>query len=276
MERLMQEMYRCSVRVVCLEQGKEPIALLAHLENMVVVHRGRRESARSANGGLKSITAPVANGGTLSDPLGGMTTEDGWTKSIMYHIRTDTRYKTTRAIQVPSNASCLVSRDCFFILSRDSEVPSYLWVGRGPSKDEVRRAHLIVKKILLFWGIAQPDPPSTQPYPLSRRPSRASSFSSASSPVSPSVPQDPLTSIPLYKVAPESTEPAALWSLFIHGRTAYASGTEHYYITPPRFLRCSCTLGYFSIESIQNFAQSDLKSTSCVILDPGAPKKCFV
>lgn len=74
----------------------------------------------------------------------------------------------------------------------------------------------------------------------------------------------------------EGFEPDVFWTLLLNGRETWASGTEWYHCRPPRFLRCSCSEGYFSVEEVLHHQTYDLKSDTCVILDPGAPKCCYV
>ncbi|KAJ3055681.1 hypothetical protein HK097_009729 [Rhizophlyctis rosea] len=278
LEQLMQDVHKCSVRVVHLEQGKEPIALLAHLDNMWMLHRGsrkgwadRRKAATSTGEGAEGY---IANGS-----VGGGNGQ-GWSKSVMYHIRTDERYKTARAAEVLPRCSSLVTRDCFFVLSHVKDTSHFLWIGRGPSKDEIRRAHSIVQKIIHFHlgpdafqqrSVINPQPPLS--------PSGLSSPFTTYTTLNNSPSQQNMTTLitlePPYRTITEKTEPYQFFSLLIPPRTIPAFGTEHYYCRPPRFLRCSCSQGYFSVEEITHFTQSDLKSDMCVILDPGAPRKVF-
>ncbi|KNC98336.1 uncharacterized protein SPPG_06729 [Spizellomyces punctatus DAOM BR117] len=217
MEDLVQDMYGCSVRVVHLEQGKEPIALLAHLDNSMVVHRGSR-----ARFGKQDRMV-----------------ESGWKRSKMYHIRTDARYRTTRAVEVLPRTSSMVSRDCFYIYSLVKGVSSFLWRGKGVSKEEIRKAEGIVEKILQLHGVVYEASTTCRP-------------------------------------APQGLEPSGFFNLIEPPHGPVPSGTEYYYVPPPRFLRCSCTQGYFSIEEITHWSQVDLHSDTCVILDPGAPRKLWV
>ncbi|KAJ3039289.1 hypothetical protein HDV00_012377 [Rhizophlyctis rosea] len=262
LEQLMQDVHKCSVRVVHLEQGKEPIALLAHLDNMWMLHRGSRRAWAERRAGGKETAKETGAGN----------------KSLIYHIRTDERYRTVRAAEMLPKCSALVTRDCIFLLSHLKDVPHYLWIGRGTSKDEIRRAHSIVQKLILFH--LGPDAFRNRSVinPSTSIPSSPSSSDLATSSHLPP-PTTPATTLitlePPYKTITEKLEPATFFSLLIPPRTSPALGTEHYYCRPPRFLRCSCSQGYFSVEEVTHFTQMDLKSDMCIILDPGAPRKVF-
>ncbi|KAJ3179253.1 hypothetical protein HDU85_004944 [Gaertneriomyces sp. JEL0708] len=246
MENLMQDMYGCSVRVVTLDQQKEPIALLAHLGNSVVLHRGSRTRWLAKKEG-RSLA-----------PEG----EPAWTRSRMYHIKTDSRYKTTRAAEVLPKKGNLVSRDCFFVYSQVDGIPSFLWRGKGASKEEARKADTIVRQILAFYGDDNVEITTNESMDEASSPGGASPLSAAAS-----------TS---WQMAPQNLEPNGFMMLLQPPHERYYDGTEYYYVPPPRFLRCSCSQGYFQIEEVVYWQQTDLQSDSCVIVDPGAPRKLWV
>ncbi|KAJ3169847.1 hypothetical protein HDU88_000487 [Geranomyces variabilis] len=232
MEALVKHMYGCEVRVAFLEQGKEPIALLAHMGNAIVVHRGRRSDW------LAKVGKP--------DVL-----------PRMFHIRTDMRYKTTRAVEVPVRWGNLVSRDCFYIHAPGEGENSYLWRGRGASKEESRKAESMIGRILAVVG--RGDEVTLPPTPS---------------------PTDHLT-LTTHILCIQGAEPPDLVSMLLppslHARHPKVhTGTEYYYVPPPRFLRCSCTAGYFAVEEVVHWAQADLHPDVCVILDPGAPRTLWV
>ncbi|ORX41676.1 hypothetical protein BCR36DRAFT_179495 [Piromyces finnis] len=56
----------------------------------------------------------------------------------------------------------------------------------------------------------------------------------------------------------------------------YGKGTESWYMKPPRFFKCDCSQGYFSAREIENFCQYDLSDDSCIILDSNSPGKIYV
>ncbi|KAJ3175356.1 hypothetical protein HDU87_006308 [Geranomyces variabilis] len=232
MEALVKHMYGCEVRVAFLEQGKEPIALLAHMGNAIVVHRGRRSDWLAKVG--KPDVVPR-----------------------MFHIRTDMRYKTTRAVEVPVRWGNLVSRDCFYIHAPGEGENSYLWRGRGASKEESRKAESMIGRILAVVG--RGDEVTLPPTPS---------------------PSDHLT-LTTHILCIQGAEPPDLVSMLLppslHARHPKVhTGTEYYYVPPPRFLRCSCTAGYFAVEEVVHWAQADLHPDVCVILDPGAPRTLWV
>ncbi|KAJ3144787.1 hypothetical protein HDU89_007751 [Geranomyces variabilis] len=232
MEALVKHMYGCEVRVAFLEQGKEPIALLAHMGNAIVVHRGRRSDW------LAKVGKP--------DVL-----------PRMFHIRTDMRYKTTRAVEVPVRWGNLVSRDCFYMHAPGEGENSYLWRGRGASKEESRKAESMIGRILAVVG--RGDEVTLPPTPS---------------------PTDHLT-LTTHILCIQGAEPPDLVSMLLppslHARHPKVhTGTEYYYVPPPRFLRCSCTAGYFAVEEVVHWAQADLHPDVCVILDPGAPRTLWV
>ncbi|KAJ3146964.1 hypothetical protein HDU86_008325 [Geranomyces michiganensis] len=232
MEALVKHMYGCEVRVAFLEQGKEPIALLAHMGNAIVVHRGRRSDWFAKVG--KPDVVPR-----------------------MFHIRTDVRYKTTRAVEVPVRWGNLVSRDCFYIHAPCEGENSYLWRGRGASKEELRKAEAIIGRILAVVGrgheVTLPPTPT---------------------------PSDHLT-LTTHILAIQGAEPSDLVGMLLPPSLRLRppkihTGTEYYYVPPPRFLRCSCSAGYFAVEEVVHWAQADLHPEVCVILDPGAPRTLWV
>jgi hypothetical protein len=56
----------------------------------------------------------------------------------------------------------------------------------------------------------------------------------------------------------------------------YGKGTESWYMKAPRFFKCDCSKGYFSVNEIENFTQYDLSDDCCIILDSNAPGKIYV
>jgi len=56
----------------------------------------------------------------------------------------------------------------------------------------------------------------------------------------------------------------------------YGKGTESWYMKPPRFFKCDCSQGYFSAREIENFSQYDLSDDSCIILDSNSPGRIYV
>jgi len=56
----------------------------------------------------------------------------------------------------------------------------------------------------------------------------------------------------------------------------YGKGSESWYMKIPRFFKCDCSQGYFSAREIENFSQYDLSDDSCIILDSNSPGKIYV
>ncbi|KAH9267803.1 hypothetical protein BASA83_009742 [Batrachochytrium salamandrivorans] len=335
MEHLVEQMYHSPVRVVHLEQGKEPIALLAHLDNICVMRAGsrtnwllwmesqvsqsalRRPTSQATDVGVtgqsdsdlnaqeaqdklpvdpSTIAAPVAETtmpATTSSlvPLPSSVTSE---VSVLFHIRSDTRYGTTRAIQVQCGSSQLVSRDCFFLQSLNNDISprSFLWVGRGASREDTRRAKIAAEMILSLCDQYE----------------AVMVTSTTSSTVSAIPPHTHEPRLGGYDIIGEKLEPRLFWSLLPGGKRPYASGlpptsqsslmqtrlinpaltiptqlTHPTYLPPsvaypphPRLLVCSCSPGYFIVEEIPLFSQGDCQSTCCVILDPGSTSRLFV
>ncbi|TPX58024.1 hypothetical protein PhCBS80983_g03422 [Powellomyces hirtus] len=276
MEQLVRHMYGCDVRVAFLEQGKEPVALLAHMGNAVVMHRGKRADW---------LVARAKKDKQQHGP------------PRMYHIQTDVRYKTTRAVQVPLQHSSLVSRDCFYIHVPDGHnndstlisaengatptTSSYLWRGKGASKDEYRKAESMVGKILIVAGtgaeVTLPNTPSADDHLTLTTHVPAIQGAEPPGLLALLLPDH----YPPASTPQTSQPPSTQQQLRRHRRAALArprihTGTEYYYVPPPRFLRCSCASGYFAVEEVVHWAQVDLHTDSCVILDPGAPRALWV
>ncbi|KAJ3414280.1 hypothetical protein HDV05_006809 [Chytridiales sp. JEL 0842] len=211
-------------------------------------------------------------------------------KSILFHLRTDPVTKVVRAIQVPPRSENLVSRDCFFTLPLEFELQigqqsttkprGFLWVGRNATREEVRKAHEVIYKILEMYDPealqqSSPNPAPTNRGQLERR----------------------------YRIVSEGLEPKVFWQ---HFEDARSSPTASYALGPPpppfvdlatrrnpmlkspsespllpalpqpvdrylpRFLTCSCSKGYFVVSEIPSpYIQRDLRTDTCAILDTG-------
>jgi hypothetical protein len=207
MTTLMQQMYDCPVNVVHVDSNREPIALLAHLNNQIIIHRGSL-----------------------------FTEEHG--DLIMYQLWIDRRCGTLRASEVTPSASNLISKDIFLIMSKTGR--SVVWIGRY-AEEQMETLLEFAKDIVRY---------RTE------------------------------TDVGLQKnshdleIVKESSEANNFWELFEHG----VAERPHiiYSNIAPRFLRCSCSTGYFVVEEVIFYQKSDLLDDSCVILDPGTPQKCFV
>ena len=86
LEALISEKFACPFTVEIVEYGREPFALLAHLENDYVMHNGSRTKA-------------------AKDP------------TTFYQIRTDFRYGSTRAYEVKIDELVQTSIDCLYVQS---------------------------------------------------------------------------------------------------------------------------------------------------------------
>ena len=259
MENLVDQMYHSPVRVVHLEQGREPIALLSHLDNLCMFYSGRR-----------------------SDFVGGQK-EDMPTPSpsILFHIKTDQKYGTTRAIQVESRATSLVSRDCFLIVvpGNTREDERYLvWAGKGASEADVSNAERAVERIIKFRShetyvpkqnkeaIGVSDSEDEDDVNTTRKPSPVGGESTDTHPKQ-------------YEIIHEADKPVQsdqFWNVFSKGYECYSRGISTHQTRSPRFLRCSCSQGYFLIEEVLHYLQIDCRTDTCIILDPGAPLQLYV
>ena len=236
LEQAMKEAYDCPVRIVYLDPGKEPITLLAHLNNRIIVHKIPRIQTKTSKQQLESQ------------------------RCLMYHLKVDPVFKTVRAVQVEASASVLVSRDCFLVVSVQEHLHSYLWIGKGVSKSEF-------KKIQGFI-------PTIVSYCLNQAGDKEMDISIASpiSPVGGSIgPKNAL-----YRMIQENYETPEFWDMFGEGKLPYSQGTGYYYAKPVRVFKCGCTEGFFAVEELFRYQQSDFKIDACYILDPGHPKEVFV
>ncbi|KAJ1553646.1 hypothetical protein HK405_007321, partial [Cladochytrium tenue] len=207
-EGLVRELYDCPVRVVVTEEGREPLALLAHVQNRVVVHRGPRTAllrkrrvaaAAGVPGTVAAETTPAVatNGDSMPAP-----------NALLFQVRADARFQTARAVEVAARTEALVSRDCFFALplttrgAGDASAPgAFLWVGRNATRDEARRAADAVRRILDAF---RPPPP----------------------PVDGDVAASGMGAEPEYALAAEGAEPTAFWTLLEGGRRPHAVGPQ--------------------------------------------------
>ncbi|KAJ1567095.1 hypothetical protein HK405_007183, partial [Cladochytrium tenue] len=204
-EGLVRELYGCPVRVVVTEEGREPLALLAHVQNRVVVHRGprttllrkRRVAAAVEEADIAAEVATpavVANGDSMPA-----------SHALLFQVRADARFQTARAVEVAAHAEALVSRDCFFALplamtgNGDASAPgAFLWVGQNATRDEARRAADVVRRILDAF---RPPPDGD-------------------------VAAGAAGSEPSYVLVAEGAEPAAFWALLEGGRRPHAVGPQ--------------------------------------------------
>ena len=129
MEQLVWQMYGCKVVVQKGDFGNEPFALLAHLENNYVLHKGSRK--KSAEMGHQSVR--------------------------LYQIRMDYQYGTTRATEIPLDWKYLSSVDCYFIIN-PSNNEHFLWKGANVKSQGFDGCVSLVNVIIRFREVDQSVP----------------------------------------------------------------------------------------------------------------------
>lgn len=287
-----------SLRSVMLQQERECLAFLAHLDRNYIVHAGKRPSETSTtvvasavdtlptlftpeNGvqldDVRSLSSTPRSASkmsqnadvqsnqpierTLRGPSSHLRTKSrssstanvpiDYTRIELYQMRVDRRYRVCRAVQVPPIVTSLNSRDCFLLTrtlddQNNSETPfvlrrtfTFLWVGKGASRDDESRAFDLACKIL---NISRNTTSST---------------------------------LPLQSIQ-DQLEPDAFWALLAPSFTKPAirtipQGAGYYFTRPlPRLLRCSTESGYFQVTDVEsNFIRDDLKENSVCLLDSG-------
>ncbi|KAJ3229851.1 hypothetical protein HDU81_004971 [Chytriomyces hyalinus] len=282
-EDAVRDLYGCASKIVHVEQGKEPLELLAHWGNRSIVHWGSRK------GFLERLRRMTLVGGSEED----VSVE----KSFLYQVRTDWRFKTTRAIQVfPNSSSKLVSRDCFYIHSMLSEPGvGFMWTGKNATREDERKAHAVCDRIFNFYA-ASDSVSGSDILPGIKLgteikddavsvPSTAHSAEDCIQEISGSSQLDPVAS-KRYRIVAEHLEPRAFWEAFPGGRQAYStgpmpptfSGTVSSAVPQnvPRLLLCSCNKGFFSIQEVVHYDQADLDTSCCGLLDPGSHAPVFL
>lgn len=125
LEELCYQMYNTRVRVVKVDEGKEPLALVSHLQGWLVV---------------------------LKHPLKDYTRAQH--PELLFQIQTDTRFRTTRFYEVDRKIKSLVSRDCSLYIDLHTR-RAILWVGKGVSRDE--RVHAESRVSTLFSLLSDTD-----------------------------------------------------------------------------------------------------------------------
>ena len=225
MEELVLSMYKCPLEVRLVEYGLEPFALLAHLENSYVLHSGSRLEKNQVRG----------RGGPLS----------------LYQIRTDSRFETTRSVQIDLS-SPLVSRDCFFVLDRTFE-NHLLW--RGNSYD-VSLLELAVESVIKI----------TNSY----------LFKCVDAILEEN--EDEVESDNGWLMLPDNVR---LSSGQDSSDLSECFGVSEIPILDipedmPILFTCGCGPGYFQIERPEFYTQRHLLPDSCAILDPGSEYPVYV
>ncbi|KAJ3008494.1 UNVERIFIED_CONTAM: hypothetical protein HDU68_003095, partial [Siphonaria sp. JEL0065] len=228
LEEAIRELYQCSVQIVHVTQEREPLELLAHWGNRSVVHRGNRKDL------LKRLQQQDAN-------------SDEGPKSVLYHMRTDWKYKTTRAIEVPCVSERLISRDCFYIhqLKSDPGV-GFLWTGKNATKEDARKAHAVAERISSLYVF------ETFSEVTKRKAVAASSVKSSlnelnetSDDADDSVKEVSIKSkqstllTKRFRIVAEGLEPRAFFSLFPNGKQPYCTGPMPPLLVPESLLKPS-------------------------------------
>jgi hypothetical protein len=252
------------MRVVEMEQEQESMAILAHFDRECIIHNGPRPKSFPP-----MLDKPSSNDNLYSSSLNALNANLDLSHIALYHIRTDPRYKVSRAIQVPPMITSLCTRSIYFLTYThpNDTYPhqtNFLWIGRGASKDEERRATQLALRILQFrfhQRIVQADSGTT----TSR--DKLSTFRQATTPVS---------QLP-FQVIRERTEPKQFWAflgpkMIKPARSSVIPFGQGYYysVPPPRMFRCATTSGSFQITDLgYQFCFNDLYPTSVCLLDSG-------
>ncbi|KAJ3217708.1 hypothetical protein HDU67_007404 [Dinochytrium kinnereticum] len=304
MENLVRGMYGCGVSVIQTVQGREPVELLAHLGNRVVVYRGNRKNDRWRMRSGSDTMATMTHHLALS-PDDKLLSDKPHSQTMLFHIRTEGRYRTTRAVEIsPVSMTSLVSRDCFLVcrypMLKSESSFAFLWVGRGARRDDVRNAKEVADRIV---SVLDPNENGRSSLVDMEKGGQASASPSSamSSPETLQVPGGPSKSSGRFRIVSEKLEPKAFWECFIDGHLRLSSATIPSPMSPtpsinststagashllrsmivtgviPRFLLCTCSSGNFRVIEVSDFVQSDLDTTTCAIVDPGPPENVFV
>ncbi|KAJ3258638.1 hypothetical protein HK103_003427 [Boothiomyces macroporosus] len=162
----------------------------------------------------------------------------------LYQIRTDRRYRTCRAIEIEMDASYLVSNDCFFVNDSTSQ-RGFLYKGEYTSDLEFTNA---IMSVNLIYQLSNPD-----------------------------IEIDESTENPLVvlhkdiRLIDSDNAPGEFWDYFPEKQLPVKIETGFL-----RVFSCNCSSGFFKIEELFYYTQSNLTPNSCIIVDPGAPHNLFV
>jgi hypothetical protein len=221
MEALVKQLYNCNLRVELVEYGKEPFSLLAHLENNYVLSLGSR-----------------------TDKLVSGTTK-------LYQIRSDFRYATTRAIQVPLESHYVTSLDLYFALNLDSE-QHVLWKGESVKSYALDTSFELIQTII-------------------------ESHKFASDIIDKIDDEDIELLVPEYGI-PSLPENVSFVEDIAKLKEYTGREYEYKYIPAirPNFFDCNFRTGSFQVERKLHYVQSDLKPDSCFLIDLGPPDKVYV
>ena len=191
LQELIQSMYQLPIKIVHIEQGKEPLSFLSHVSNRVLYHQGTLKSHPS-------------------------------TLFCIYHLHLDSKYGTIRAYQLSSKLSSkrihLNSHDAYLCIGLNSSLNSaknVLWIGKDLQQlEEFKEASMKLIHPSTDLEISQED---------------------------------------------------SFWNSFQNQMSI--SGPLNGKPKDPRFFKCSCSLGFFSIEEIPLYTQQDLRPDTCCVLE---------
>ncbi|KAG4101086.1 hypothetical protein H8356DRAFT_1657865 [Neocallimastix lanati (nom. inval.)] len=169
----------------------------------------------------------------------------------------------------------------------ESQFTCDLWIGKGTSKDEIRRAIEISKWISELMSSEDPlevNKPNNFGYDINDNPISDLSINGNKYQLN---------------LIQEGSETNEFWmklgvdvnKVNNNKRTlkkknsttkknnlniCYGKGTRSWRMKPPRFFKCDCSKGNFSVREIENFSQYDLSDDCCIILDSNSPGKLYV
>ena len=246
MQDLVRSMYKCSVKVQLVEYGMEPFALLAHLENNYVFHScTRAEFARR-----------LQHPSVESDPQ-------------LYQIRVDSRYYTTRAVQIDISQP-FISKDCVFVY--DASVrKNVLW--KGP-QFPVNDLDSVVLSINHIMSSLEPSLSEPEEFDEEEITENTDSFSVHSKSLSGSTGYkefevehsvlDTQLIMPSNVHIATSVEDPAMLAILPFPPRCISIPYEH-----PRAYLCTSAPGYLQISLINSLAQPLLKNDCCIFVDSG-------
>jgi hypothetical protein len=211
MTQLVKEMYNCKVAIQLVEFGNEPFALLAHLENNFVLHGGSRNR---------------------------ITNEDS--SPAFFQIRTDHRYATTRAYQIPFDTSYLSSIDSYLVLDMDTRA-HILWKGANVKSYGFESCIDLVNSIVKQYETDEELELNDGALPES------------------------------VHVCESGTETPEFFTYF----ATQPQYIKQFFVNPNVFI-CNSSQGYFKATKLTYITQDDLTVDSCVLVDPGAPDPVHV
>ncbi|KAJ3331735.1 hypothetical protein HDU76_002350 [Blyttiomyces sp. JEL0837] len=155
---LVKEAYGCPLRIVIAEPGREPLALLAHFGNRVVVHGGKRvDLLNKRKTWIEKSGVPMGDSTRSANSGKSRQRDDSASEASVFHIRTDFRYQTVRAFEMDGRPQAFVSRDCYYIhpslndWNADLRPLGFLWVGRSATRGEVRKAHTLSEMVVRLF-----------------------------------------------------------------------------------------------------------------------------